>query len=102
MLLTAIYSAELADVTAMKTSSRQATAPPLPRRATAASGRTKPAVTSASGMRKGKVGNAEFVSRARAARPMVVAVSHGIANQLRPPSTYPGRAWTGLAAIALL
>ena len=33
---------------------------------------------------------------------MVVAVSHGIANQLRPPITYPGKAWTGLAAMALL
>lgn len=56
MLLTAICSAELADVTAMKTSSIQATAPPLPRRATAASGKTKPAVTSASACVRGKLG----------------------------------------------
>lgn len=53
MLLTAIYSAELADVTAMKTSSKEAAAPPLPSRATAASGSTSPAVTSASGIREG-------------------------------------------------
>ncbi len=92
ILLTAIYSAELADVTAMNTSSREATAPPFPSKATAASGRTRPAVTSPSGMREGKVGNTGLVSKARAERPMVVAVSQGIANQLRPPITYPGRA----------
>lgn len=85
ILLTAIYSAELAEVTAMKTSNKEAAAPPLPRRATAASGSTKPAVTSASGMRDGKVGKTEFVSSARADNPIVVAVNHGIANQLSPP-----------------
>lgn len=87
MLLTAMYSAELAEVTAMKTSSNDAAAPPLPRRATAASGNTNPAVTSASDILIGKVGNAGLVSRARAERPIVVAVSQGIANQLRPPIT---------------
>jgi len=58
---------------------RHATAPPFPSIATAALGRTSPAVTSASGMRSGYVGQMGFVSSDRAARPMVVAQSHGIA-----------------------
>ena len=102
ILLTAIYSAELADVTAIKMRSKVAAAPPLPSNATAALGRTRPAVTSASGMRDGKVGKAGFDSRASAERPIVVAASHGIANQDRPPMIYPGRACTGDAAMALL
>lgn len=87
MLLTAIYSAEEALVTAMKMSSNVAAAPPLPSKATAAFGRTRPAVTSASGILDGKVGKAGLVSRARAERPIVVAASHGIANQESPPMT---------------
>jgi len=80
ILLTAMYSAELADVTAMKINRSVATAPPFPRRATAALGRTKPAVTSASGIRDGKVGKTGLDSRARAERPIVVAASQGMAN----------------------
>ena len=99
---TAISSADDADVTAMKISRKVAPAPPLPNKAIAAYGSTSPAVTSAFGMRFGYVGNIGFLSRASAARPIVVAQSHGIANQLRPPMTYPGSASTGLAAIALL
>jgi len=44
---TAMSSADMAEVTAMKTSKRVAVAPPLPRRATAALGSTSPADTSA-------------------------------------------------------
>lgn len=71
---------ERAEVTAKKTMRRVATAPPLPRRATAASGRTRPADTSASSIRLGYDGNAGFVSRASAERPIVVAAKKGIAN----------------------
>ena len=46
-------SEDEAEVTAMKTNSRVAAAPPFPSKATAALGRTRPAVTSASGMRLG-------------------------------------------------
>lgn len=99
--LTAMYSDDDALVTAMKTISRVQTAPPEPRRATAAYGRTSPADTSASDIRFGNVGNTGLLSRARAERPIVVAQSHGMANQESPPKMYPGRAWTGEAAIAL-
>lgn len=85
ILLTAMNSAELADVTAMKINISVAAAPPLPSNATAEFGSTSPAVTSASGIRLGYVGQAGFPSRARAARPIVVAASQGMANQLRPP-----------------
>lgn len=85
-------SAEDADVTAMKTKSSVATAPPFPSIATAAFGRTSPALTSASAIRSGYDGNTGLLSKARAASPIVVAQSQGIANQLRPPSKYPGRA----------
>ena len=84
---TAISSAEEADVTAMKTKRKVAPAPPFPNRATAAFGRTRPAVTSAFGMRCGYVGKIGLLSRASAASPIVVAQSHGIANQLSPPNT---------------
>ena len=50
---TAMNSADEADVTAMKTKSSVAAAPPCPSKATAALGRTRPAVTSASGIRFG-------------------------------------------------
>lgn len=80
-------SAEDADVTAIKISRKVAPAPPLPKRATAALGRTRPAVTSAAGMRLGYVGKIGLFSSASAARPMVVAHSHGIANQESPPIT---------------
>lgn len=73
-------SADMADVTAMKIRIRVAPAPPVPSIATAALGRTNPAVTSASGIRSGKVGKLGFPSRARAASPIVVAQSQGIAN----------------------
>ncbi len=99
---TAISSADEAEVTAMKTMRRVQTAPPDPRRATAAYGSTRPAETSALDMRSGYVGKAGLPSRARPARPMVVAQSHGIANHEIPPIIYPGRACTGEAAIALL
>ena len=89
---TAINSADEALVTAMKTSSKVAAAPPEPSMATAALGRTRPAVTSASGIRLGYVGNVGEDSRAIQESPIVVAVSQGIANQERPPSTYPGKA----------
>jgi hypothetical protein len=82
---TAMSSAELADVTAMKTIKRVQTAPPPPSSATAAYGKTRPAETSAADMRRGKVGKAGLPSRARAASPIVVAQSHGIANQEIPP-----------------
>jgi hypothetical protein len=82
---TAMSSAELAEVTAMKTIRSTATAPPPPRSATAAYGTTRPADTSAGSMRFGKVGNAGFPSSAKAARPQVVAMSQGMANQEIPP-----------------
>lgn len=87
MLLTAIYSAEEALVTAMKISSNVAAAPPLPSRAIAVFGRTRPAVTSASGILSGKVGKTGLVSKARADNPIVVAANQGIANQESPPIT---------------
>jgi hypothetical protein len=90
--LTAIYSLLLALVTAIKTINKVQTAPPEPRRATAAYGRTRPAETSASGIRLGNVGNAGFPSRARAESPIVVAQSQGMANQDSPPKIYPGNA----------
>jgi len=102
ILDTAISSAELADVTAMKINRSVHTAPPFPRRTTAALGSTKPALTSASGMRSGKEGNDGWPSSARQASPIVVAQSHGMANHERPPRTYPGSAETGDAAMALL
>jgi len=74
---TAISSAEDAEVTAMKTSSSVHAAPPLPSRATAALGNTKPALTSAADNLSGYVGNEGCVSLARAARPIVVAQSQG-------------------------
>jgi hypothetical protein len=72
-------------VTAIKTINSVHNAPPLPSRATAAFGNTSPAVTSASDILFGYVGKDGFPSRARALSPIVVAQSHGIANQLSPP-----------------
>jgi len=66
---------ELAEVTAIKINIRVATALPLPRRATAASGKTRPAVTSDSDILVGKVGKTGLDSKAKAERPIVVAVS---------------------------
>lgn len=80
-----MYSALLAEVTAIKTSSSTAAAPPLPIKATAALGNTSPAVTSASAILEGYDGKTGLVSSASAERPIVVAVSQGMANQLRPP-----------------
>ena len=74
-------------MTAIKTSSSVAAAPPEPSIATAALGKTRPAETSASGMRFGKVGKVGEPSSARQERPIVVAASQGIANQERPPRT---------------
>jgi hypothetical protein len=51
---TAMSSADIADVTAMKTRRNDAPAHPLPRSATAAFGSTRPADTSASDIRTGK------------------------------------------------
>lgn len=79
-------SADMALVTAMKTSKRVAAAPPDPSNATAASGRTSPALTSSGVILLGKVGNTGLFSRAKADRPIVVAQSQGIANQDRPPA----------------
>ena len=78
-------SAEDAEVTAMKTNNSVAAAPPFPSNATAAFGRTRPAVTSAADIRFGYEGNTGLPSNARAASPIVVAQSHGIANQESPP-----------------
>ena len=78
-------SAEDAEVTAIKTKSSVATAPPFPSIATAAFGRTRPAFTSASDIRFGNEGKTGLLSNARAASPIVVAQSHGIANQDSPP-----------------
>ena len=89
---TAINSADEAEVTAIKTRSRVAAAPPDPSMATAALGRTRPAVTSAGSIRLGKVGKLGNDSSARQDSPIVVAVSQGMANQERPPIMYPGRA----------
>ena len=75
-------SAEDAEVTAINIKSSVAAAPPLPSIATAAFGRTRPAVTSASAIRRGYVGKTGLDSRASAARPIVVAASQGIANHL--------------------
>ena len=74
---TAINSAEDAEVTAMKTSKSVHAAPPLPSRATAALGKTKPALTSAGAILSGYEGNEGWDSVARAARPIVVAQSQG-------------------------
>lgn len=70
-----------------------ATAPLYPISFTAAYGRTSPAVTSSALMRW-------ETSRVNADTPIVVAQSHGIANQQSPPMTYPGKACTGCAAMA--
>ena len=78
-------SAEDAEVTAINIKSSVAAAPPLPSMATAALGRTSPAVTSASAIRRGYVGKTGLDSRASAARPIVVAASQGIANHLKIP-----------------
>lgn len=67
-------------MTAKKTMRSVATAPPLPNKATAASGRTRPADTSAADMRAGYDGKAGLVSRASAESPIVVAARKGIAN----------------------
>ena len=99
---TAINSADIAEVTAMNTIKIAAAAPPVPIIATAAVGRTRPAETSAGSILFGYVGKTGLPSRASALRPIVVAARKGIANHARPPATYPGKAWTGLAAIALL
>ena len=69
----------------MKIMSVVATAPLYPSSFTAAKGRTRPAVTSSLLRRCGP-------SRARAEIPRVVAQSQGMANQQRPPMTYPGKA----------
>jgi hypothetical protein len=53
-------------------------------------------------MRSGYVGNQGVFSKDKAVIPMVVAVSQGMANQHRPPRMYPGSAWTGEEAMALL
>lgn len=68
--------AEKAEVTAMNTIRRVATAPPDPRRATAAYGRVSPALMDASSIAAGYVGKYSVCWSARAARPMVVAQSH--------------------------
>lgn len=68
--------AEKAEVTAMNTIRRVATAPPDPRRATAAYGRVSPALMDASSITAGYVGKYSVLWSARAARPMVVAQSH--------------------------
>ena len=69
------------------------TAPLYPSSLTAANGKTRPAVTSSALSRWDP-------SSVRAEMPMVVAQSQGMANQHRPPITYPGKACTGLAAMA--
>lgn len=102
ILETAISSAEVAEVTAIKIKTNVQAAPPFPRSATAAFGSTNPASTSISDILAGKPGNAGLVSSAKQASPIVVAHSHGIANHERPPSTYPGSAEAGEAEIALL
>ena len=80
--LTAMYSAELAEVTAMKISSSVAAAPPFPNNAPAAFGRTNPAVTSASGIREGNVGKTGLDYRARQDSPIVVAAGQRIESVL--------------------
>jgi len=87
ILDTAISSALIALVTAMKISSSVAAAPPEPSKATAASGSTRPAVTSAGSIREGYVGKTGLLSNARADKPMVVAHRNGMANHDRPPAT---------------
>lgn len=91
---TAINCAENADVTAMKIISVVTTAPLYPSNLTAAKGRTSPAVTSSLLIRCEP-------SSARAEMPIVLAQSQGMANQQSPPITYPGKACTGLAAMAV-
>lgn len=66
--------------------------PPWPSKATAALGRTRPASTSAFARRFGYVGHTSNCSRARPARPIVVAVTQGIANQAMPLFTMLVRA----------
>ena len=82
---TAISSAEAQEVTAMKRTIRRATAPPVPRRAVAANGVERPAVTCAVVMVFGYVGNVGESVRATAARPNVVAKPNGMAYHARPP-----------------
>lgn len=69
----------------MNTMINEAAAPPLPSKATAAAGNTKPAETSSALNRLGYVGNTGFPSNASAQRPMVVAAKKGTANHANPP-----------------
>jgi hypothetical protein len=76
-----------------------ATAPQEPSKATAAYGNVSPALIEASSINAGNVGNRGELWSASAASPIVVAQSQGIANHESPPMMYPGKAWTGDAAI---
>ncbi|KAH3678082.1 hypothetical protein OGATHE_000737 [Ogataea polymorpha] len=83
----------------MNTINKMAMAPPLPIIAYAEIGRTRPLDSCCSVSPPG-TGKLLVCSRARHARPMVVAKAYGKVNQHRPPRVYPVRAPAGLAAIA--
>ena len=76
---TAMSSAEVADVTARKSTTRRAAAPDLPRMAAAAAGAARPAETSAAE----SVRMSGSPRRATAASPSVVENMKGIANLLK-------------------
>ena len=92
----AINSAEVADVTARKSTTRSAAAPVLPRIAAAAADAGRPAETSA-GLSTRMSGSPRS---ATAARPSVVENMNGIANHASPPSRYAFTHVAGRLAIA--
>jgi len=69
----------------MNMRTKTATAPPFPRIASEAKGKTRPAETSSAVIRRGKVGKTFVFSKATATRPIVVARVKGDAIQARPP-----------------
>lgn len=75
---TAISSAEVEEVTAMKRRRSMSAAPPLPRSAIAVAGEERPAPFWAAESGKGYVGNEGEDVRAAQPRPMIVAKPNGI------------------------
>ena len=84
---TAMSSDEEDEVTAMKSVSRSAMDPDLPRRATAANGPDSPDDTCEVVILCGYVGHTGLSVNATAASPRVVAKPNGIANYAMPPNT---------------
>ena len=82
---TAISSAEVDEVTAMKSRMSMSTAPPLPSRAMAVAGDERPAPFCAAVNGLGYVGNRGLLVSAAHPRPIAVANPNGIPYQAIPP-----------------